>query len=274
MTVATTQTAYDTTYGDNAAENYERYFVPVIPRRFGSALIKEARLRPGERVLDLACGTGIIARMAVEQVGPAGLVAGVDVNSAMLDTARAVNAGLPIKWYESSAESIPLPDRTFDVAFCQLGLQFIADQAAALRELRRVLVPGGRVYINTPVPNEFFDVLDREIARHVSEEASAFVHAVFSLHDPHVLADLLTNAGFAQADVRVHTEHIQLPGPRDFMWHYISCTPLLALLQQAGKAQNQALEDAVATGWQPWRTKAGMSYDQAVLVGTATVPAA
>lgn len=269
MTMTTAQPNYLTSYSDNAAENYERYFVPVIPRPFGIDLVAEARLQPGERVLDVACGTGIIARLAAERVGAAGYVAGLDPTPPMLSVARSIPSAIPIRWYETSAESIPLPDKSFDVVFCQLGLQFIADRAAALREMRRVLVPGGRIYINTPVPNPFFDVLDEEIARHVSVEASAFVHAVFCLNDPQELHDLLADAGLTAPAVRVHAKQINPPAARDFMWHYIHCTPLMAVAPRTGSAQGDALERDVVAGWRPWSTPDGMSCEQAVLVGTA-----
>jgi ubiquinone/menaquinone biosynthesis C-methylase UbiE len=270
MTIAaTTQIAYGVSYGNNAAENYEKYFVPVIGGPFGADLIEDARLEPGERVLDMACGTGTIARLAAARVAPTGFVSALDVNAAMLSVARSITATLPIKWYETAAESIPLPDNSFDVVLCQMGLQFFEDKAAALREAHRVLRPGGRLCINTPMPNQLFDVLDREIARHVSKEASAFVHAVFSLNDPQELRDLLTGAGFEPEKIRVHRKQLQLPSARDFMWQYIYCTPLMALLPQSGNEQTQALECAVVRGWQPWAAADGMSYEQSVLVGSA-----
>jgi len=270
MTIATSkQSAYGSTYGDNAAENYEQYFVPVIGRPFGVDLVAGAALQPGEHVLDVACGTGTVARLAAERVGPKGHVSGLDVNAAMLSVARSLPSAIPVKWYETSAESVPLADASFDVVFCALGLQFIDDKAAALREMRRVLRPGGRVYINTPMPNPFFDVLDREIARHVSEEASVFVHAVFSLNDPRELRTLLTDAGFETAEAHPHSKQLRLPAARDFMWQYIHCTPLMALVPQSGDARTTALERAVVAGWQPWATGDGMSYDQSVLVGSA-----
>jgi len=270
MSVATSkQSAYGTTYGDNAAENYEQYFVPVIGRPFAVDLVADAALQPGERVLDVACGTGIVARLAAERVGPTGQVSGLDVNAAMLGVARSLPSGVPIKWYETSAESVPLPDGAFDVVFCQLGLQFMADKAAALREMRRMLAPGGRVYISTPMPNAFFDVLDREIARHVSEEASVFVHAVFSLNDPREVHTLLADAGFEAPEAHPHSRRLRTPAARDFMWQYIHCTPLMALVPQSGDARNAALERAVVAGWQPWMSGDGMSYEQSVLVGTA-----
>ena len=265
----TTQTHFGPSYSDNAAENYEQHFVPVIGRPFGADLVQQADLRPGEHVLDVACGTGIIARLAAARVAPNGSVAALDVNPAMLSVARSIPAPLPIKWYETSADSMPLPDASFDVVFCQLGLQFIADKHAALREMHRVLRPGGRLFISTAMPNPVFDVLDREIARHVSDAAAGVVRAVFSLHDPNEIRELLTEAGFSAPDVRTHRKQLQTPPPRDFMWQYIYCTPLMTVVPQPGTAQADTLERAVAEGWQLWTTGTGMSHEQAVLVASA-----
>jgi ubiquinone/menaquinone biosynthesis C-methylase UbiE len=269
MSTATTQTVYGTAYGENAAENYERYFTPVIGGPFAADLVEDAQLQPGERVLDVACGTGTIARLAAERVGQDGAVSALDVNAAMLAVARAIPSAIPIKWYETSAESIPLPDNSFDVVFCGLGLQFFADQRAALRELRRVLVPGGRLHINTPRPNALFELFDREITRHMGAQAGAFVRAVFSLHDPQELHSLLVDAGFTTPRVRIHRKRTQLPAAREFMWQYIYCTPLIGLLPQVSAAAKDALEQAIVAGWQPWVTANGMRHEQEVLVGTA-----
>lgn len=262
-------TAWTPSYGSNAAENYEKYFVPVIGGPFALDLVNDAGLRPGERVLDVACGTGTIARLASERVGMSGRVSGLDVNAAMLQIARSLPAAAPIKWYETAAESVPLPDESFDVIFCGLGLQFFADKPAALREMRRLLKPGGRVYLSTPRPNAFMDVLDRSMARSVSEEASAFVHAVFSLNDPDELKGLLTDAGFSSVTTRIHPRDVQLPPAREFMWQYISCTPLMALLPQSGNAQTEALERDVVAGWEPWASGDGLRCEQSCVFTVA-----
>ncbi len=263
------QTVWTPSYGDNAAENYEKFFVPVIGGPFALDLVNSAGLRPAERVLDVACGTGTIARLAAERVGQNGRVAGLDINAAMLHVARSLPSANPIKWYETAAESIPIPDESFDVAFCGLSLQFLADKVAALREMRRVLKPGGRVYISTPVPNAFMDIFDQAIARHISKEAAAFVHAVFSLHDPNELQRLLTEAGFTSITTRVHTREIHFPPAREFMWQYIACTPLMTLLPKSGNAQTEALEREVVAQWQPWATEDGMRNKQSCVFSIA-----
>jgi ubiquinone/menaquinone biosynthesis C-methylase UbiE len=261
--------AWTPSYGNNAAENYQKYFVPVIGGPFALDLVNEAGLRPGEHVLDVACGTGTIARLAAERVGVNGRVSALDVNAGMLTVARSLPSATPIKWYETAAESVPLPDKSFDVIFCGISFQFFADKAAALREMHRVLKPGGRVYISTPQPNAPFDLFDRAIARHVSEEASAFVHAVFSMHDPREMERLLADAGFSAIRTRSKGRNVQLPPAREFMWQYIYCTPLMAVLPQSGNAQTEALERDVVAGWQPWSSDDGVRFEQTNLVSSA-----
>jgi ubiquinone/menaquinone biosynthesis C-methylase UbiE len=241
---------YGKAYGGSAPENYQRYFVPVIGGPFAEDLIAEAALRPGERVLDVACGTGVVARLAAERVSPSGTVAALDLNPAMLSVARSVpSAGATIRWYETSAESIPLPDDAFDVVLCQLGLQFVADKSAALREMRRVLAPGGRVLVTTPPPNAFFDVLDDAMTQHVGSEAGAFVRMVFSLNDPVTLDRLFQDAGFIDVHVRTYAKALRLPAAREFLWQYVHSTPLTGKLANLDAARLAALERDVVDRW-------------------------
>ena len=134
----------------SAPEVYERELVPAVFGVWAPILVELAQPGPGERVVDVACGTGIVARIAATRVGPTGAVVGVDLNPGMLSVARSVvstdsRSGGPLQWQEASADKLPFPDGSFDVVYCQLGLQFFADRAAALREMRRVLGPGGRL---------------------------------------------------------------------------------------------------------------------------------
>src|SRR5262249_23935814 len=130
-------------YGGTGPEKYERYFVPAIAAPLAGDLVEAAALRAGERVLDLACGTGVVPRPGAGRGGPAGTVAGLDINPGMLAVARAATPpGTEIVWHQAPAHASALPDGAFDVVVCQLGLQFFPDQAAALREMHRVLAPG------------------------------------------------------------------------------------------------------------------------------------
>jgi ubiquinone/menaquinone biosynthesis C-methylase UbiE len=269
-TTGATHSVYGQTYGGTAPENYQRYFVPVIGGPFAADLVAEAALHPGERVLDVACGTGVVARLAADGVGPSGSVAALDLNPAMLSVARSIaSSGAAIRWYESSAESIPLPDDSFDVVFCQLGLQFVADQIGALREMRRVLAPGGRVLVSTPPPNAFFDMLDDAFARHVGSEAAGFVRIVFTLNDPATIERLFREAGFEDVTVRTYAKRLRLPVAREFLWQYVHCTPLTAMLANLDAAHIAALEDDVVNRWRSWSDGGGMTYEQGMNVAKA-----
>lgn len=270
-TSRTKESAYGAqAYGGSAPENYERHFVPLIGGPFASDLVAEAALRPGERVLDVACGTGVVARLAAEQVGAGGTVAALDLNPGMLAVARSIaSTGAAIRWYETSAESIPLPDAAFDVVFCQLGLQFVSDKRAALREMSRVLAPGGRVLVSTPPSNAFFEVLDDAMTRHAGSEAGAFVRMVFSLDDPAAIAQLFRDAGFADVAVRTYVKRLRLPSAREFLWKYVHCTPLGAILARLDPSRIVALERDVVDGWARWSDAAGITYEQGMNVATA-----
>ena len=130
-----------------AAELYQELLVPTVFKPWGTDLVELADLRQGERVLDVACGTGVVARLAAQQVGATGEVTGLDLNAGMLRVARSLPSlpGAPVTWVEGSALAMPLPDGSFDVVLCQQGVQFFPDQRAGLQEFKRVLVPRGRV---------------------------------------------------------------------------------------------------------------------------------
>src|SRR5262249_13923549 len=130
--------------------NYERYLVPAIFGPWAADLLALAAPQPGERVLDLACGTGAVARLTAERVGTAGAVIGLDLNPGMTELARSLPAprGAAVEWRVGTALELPFTNATFDLALCQQGLQFFSDRAAALGETRRVLRSGGRLALS------------------------------------------------------------------------------------------------------------------------------
>jgi len=246
-----TQGAYGETYGGTAPENYERYFVPTIGAPIANDLIEIAALRPGERVIDVACGTGVVTRLAANALGPGGSVAGLDVNAGMLAVARSVApADVSIDWYETSAEAIPLPSGSFDVVLCQMGLQFMADKLAALREMRRILAPGGRLVLNVPGPApKLFALMAAGLAKHIHPRCGQFPEMVFSLHDHDELRGLLANSGFADIEIHTATRTLPLPEAKDFLWQYVHCTPLAEPVGAATAEQRAAAEREISEGW-------------------------
>lgn len=264
-----TQQFYGKTYGGNAPENYERYFVPSIGAPFAEDLIARAALRPGERVLDVACGTGVVTRLAAQRVGDAGSVAGLDVNPGMLAVARlATSPQLGIRWYEASADAIPLPDGAFDVVLCQMGLQFISNKLGALREMRRVLAPGGRLLLNVPGPTPpMFAGMADALGKHIGPQATVFVHIVFSLHDQQELREIMRSAGFHEIDVQTTRTTLRLPPAKDFLWQYAYSTPLANVVAKASDASRAALEKEVDTKWRNFAADGTLRCD----VPTTTV---
>jgi ubiquinone/menaquinone biosynthesis C-methylase UbiE len=223
------------------------------------------------RVLDVACGTGVVARLAAERVGPTGTVVGLDINPGMLAVARAATPpGTAIDWHQAPAHAAPLPDGGFDVVVCQLGLQFFPDRAAALREMHRVLAPGARVVLNVPGPIPgLFSILAEELARHIKPELAPFVQQVFSLHDPRRLRALMAQAGFTQATAEPGTKALALPPPAEFLWQYVHSTPLAGAAAEAGEAARAALEHDVTARWEPFAHNDGLMLELRVVTAAA-----
>jgi ubiquinone/menaquinone biosynthesis C-methylase UbiE len=258
-------------HSKSPAENYQRYFVPAIGGPVAEDLMETAEVQAGERVLDVACGTGVVTRLAAERVGPSGTVAGLDVNPGMLAVARASTpSGISIHWYEASAEAMPLPDESFDVVLCQMGLQFVSNKPAALREMRRVLAGGGRVYVTVPGPKPpLFGVMTEALARHIRPQAAGFGDVVFSLHDVADMTKLMRDAGFRDIDVQAKPKFLHLPAPADFLWQYLYSTPLAEPVSKAGAERRMALERDVCSRWQSLVTDGGLPVE----VGMTTAAA-
>ena len=258
-------------FGASPAENYQRFFVPYIGQPVADDLSAVADLRPGQRVLDVACGTGVMTRLAAQRVGRNGAVAGLDVNPGMLAVARShTPPDTSIEWHQANADSMPLPDEAFDVVFCQMGLQFINSKLAALREMRRVLKPGGRALLNVPGPKPaLFAVLTDALASHLSPQAASFGDLVFSMHDVDELNELMRSAGFRKVDVQAKPKSLRLPVPKDFLWQYLYSTPLAEVLTQTGEAQREALEREVSAKWQKFVADDSMLLQVGITTATA-----
>jgi len=175
----------------SAAEIYEGFFIPALFREWPDRIIAAANIQAGQRVLDVACGTGILARAVAERVGPTGSVIGLDINEGMLTMAK--RKAPNIEWKHGRAESLPFEDNTFDTVVSQFGLMFFENRLAAIHEMSRVLRPGGQLAIavwgaleKTPGYAAMAALLERLFG---SETAEA-LHAPYSLGDLEVLLPL------------------------------------------------------------------------------------
>ena len=228
-----------------SAENYQRHFVPLIATPVSKDLLRIADLQPGEHVIDVACGTGHVTRVATERVGITGTVTGIDIAPDMIEVAKSipVPGGASIDWQIADAAALPIPDESVDVVLCQLGMMFMEDRAVAVAEMRRVLVPSGRMVINTPgrIP-PFFDALERALIEHISPDLGGFVSAVFSMCDPDDVARLVRGAGLRDVTSTVLPTTLRLPAPAEFLWQYIGLTPMAGFIEQAPETARSALE--------------------------------
>jgi ubiquinone/menaquinone biosynthesis C-methylase UbiE len=233
-----------------AAELYDRYLVPAITSLWAADLIARAMPQPGERVLDVACGTGVVARLAAERMG-SGRAAGLDINGGMLAVARshAPIPGVPIEWHEASVLSMPFAEASFDLILCQLGLQFFPDRPAALREMHRVLAPSGRLALSvysaiehTPAARALADALDR----HLGPGASAIKRSEHVFADADALCQLITGAGFRDVVLQTVTQTIRFTSPREYVRLQIGATPMADLVAGMDGVRRQALVDAIA----------------------------
>lgn len=252
-------------------EVYQREMVPAIFARWAPDLIELAGLGPGERVLDVACGTGVVTRVAAERVGPTGKVTGLDINKEMLAAARAQAAPPTVEWVEGSALAIPLPDGSIDAVVCQQGLQFFPDRAAAVREMRRVLVPGGRLALSVWRSVEHqaaFHALQAALSRRVGAERSAL--PPFGFGDRDALRAVVTAGGFRDVRIRSEIRTTRFPSPQRFVRAIVAGAPtMLGALAGQGEETLDALANEVADDAREWIDDDGFAFPQVTHIATA-----
>lgn len=251
------------------AEVYDEMFVPALFQQWGPIVADAARIGRGDSVLDVACGTGVLACAALERVGPQGVVAGVDPNADMLAVAR--RKSTRIEWREGRAESLPFPDRSFDAVVSQFGMMFFDDRPAALGEMMRVLRPDGRIAVavcdtldHSPGYAALADLLQRLFGERI---ADAF-RAPFVLGDPERLLSIAAAAGIADAEVARHHGSVRFASIRSLISTERACVWTLGgMLDETQFAEllleaEQALKPFV-------RTDGAIAFEMPALILTA-----
>jgi SAM-dependent methyltransferase len=195
-----------------AAEAYEALFVPALFGQWAAKVADAAQILLNQRILDVACGTGALAREAALRTGPSGYVAGVDPNPGMLAVAK--DLAPAVDWKKGVAEALPFPDNSFDAVVCQFGLMFFPDRRQAIQEMFRVLKPGGRLVAavwdslaNIPAYAAEVALLERLAGRRAADA----LRAPFVLGERQTLAGLFTGAAASAIDISTQTGTAQFP---------------------------------------------------------------
>jgi ubiquinone/menaquinone biosynthesis C-methylase UbiE len=203
----------------SAAEVYEEFFVPALFQEWTSRVVEAAQIGPGQRVLDVACGTGVLARTVAERLGLAGSVVGLDINDGMLEVAR--QKAPNIEWRHSAAESLPFERDRFNAVVSQFGLMFFVDQRAAIQEMARVLQPGGRLAVavwgSLETSSGYAAMVDL-LRRLFGDQAADALRAPFSLGDRTRLRSLFDEAGIN--DIQISTSQGMARFPSIDSWIY------------------------------------------------------
>ncbi len=251
------------------AEVYDELFVPALFRQWGPIVAGAARIGDGERVLDVACGTGVLALAALERVGPEGTVAGLDANPDMLSVARRKSTA--IEWREGKAESLPYPDQSFDAVVSQFGLMFFDDRPAAFREMMRVLQPKGRLAVavcdaldHSPGYAALARLLEKLFGDHV---ADAF-RAPFVLGDPDKLRRICAAAELGNAKIARHNGSVRFASIASLVSTERACVWTLGGMLDDGQFATLLREAEQAL--KPFADKDGTSvFDMPALIVTA-----
>jgi len=241
-----TNKSTDWKFEQGSPEAYEQYFVPVIFSPWAERLIDRATIQDGDHVLDVACGTGIVARFASPLVGETGSVVGVDNDEGMLAVAKetAAEEQLTIQWKEADATNLPFSEERFDIVLCQQGLPFFDDPIPALEEIRRVVAADGRVFLNVGRSLEYqpgWEVLAKALSRHIGDEWGAMMHGPFPTWDGGDLQQIAQNAGFDDVSVTIDIGSVRFPSVEAFISQQAATSPLAEPIGAAPKAVRDEL---------------------------------
>ena len=255
----------------SAPEVYERDLVPAVFGPWATILIGLAPPKVGDRVIDIACGTGIVARIAAAKVGPSGAVAGVDLNPGMLNVARSLKTtddAAPVQWQEASADKLPFPDGSFDVAYCQLGLQFFANRPAALRNAQGSIYKGPA---RSDGVVQQFEAFVEILERNVSPAAATMMRAPFGLSDANELSRLVAAAGFRDITIQQRVGAVEFPSVERFILSSVAGSPLASHVSQASDVARENLIADTKLALEKYVGNRGLSLPIAAHLLTAAV---
>ncbi len=268
-TATQTSTAHGWQLEEDSATAYERFLVPLLFDTSARDLVDRLQVRSGDRVLDVACGTGAVARHAAERADE---VVAVDLNPGMLAAAKEAVPHPSIRWQEASADALPLSDGSVDIVCCQQGLQFFGDRSAALAEMHRVTAPDGRLGLSVCRPLEHqpgYQPLVDGLRRHVGQAAAEGMASPFGFGDRDEVVALVRAAGFRDVEVRIVIWPLRASSPEAFLRGETASSPLGGVIADLDDEVIDALIADISEGLAPHTDDAGISFPIETLVVTA-----
>jgi ubiquinone/menaquinone biosynthesis C-methylase UbiE len=244
-----------------AAETYDAQLVPALFAVWAPRLVNAAGVQVGDRVLDVACGTGVVAREAAARVGPGGEVTGLDLNPWMLTVGRRLQPDL--SWHEGDASALPYADTSFDRVLCQFGLRYVRDRVAALREMGRVVTAVGSVAIAVWASLDRgspFELLRDLLDRHAGPEAGDFLRAPFVLGTIEAVNDLVSAAGLRILRSETPVGRVTFPSIDGFVRAQVAGSPIAGLLADRGEDLYRRLLPEAHVRLQPFVDATGCSF--------------
>ncbi|MGE5269627.1 MAG: class I SAM-dependent methyltransferase [Thiohalocapsa sp.] len=229
---------------------YDRYLGPLIFEPYAVDLAERVAGAGAGRVLETACGTGIVTRALARALPPSAEIVATDLNQPMLNLAAAQNDDARISWERADALALPFPDASFDAVVCQFGAMFFPDKVAAYREALRVLRPGGRFLFSMwdrIEENEFADVVTNAVAALFPADPPSFLpRTPHGHHDTAVIRADVTAAGFGDVGVERIERRSRAASPREPAIGYCQGTPLRNELEARDPARLAEATEAAA----------------------------
>ena len=245
----------------NAPLAYDTHIVDVFLQDYSRRLLEVAAIKPGDRVLDVACGTGVVTQLVANRIGSAGQIVGFDLNAGMLARASAFReTAAAIEWRVGSATDMPFAD--FDCIVCQHGLQFIPDKATAVSEMHRVLADRGQTVISVWRSIEHCPwqaAIADAVERNVGSEQAAQIRSAFSFGDADQLQRVIVAAGFRGLKIQIDRDTIRHASIAEYVPGYISATPVAAAIAGLDKEAQAKITADVRDALAAYRVGDGLA---------------
>ena len=201
-----------------AAQGYEQHFVPAIFKQWPQRIIKAADVKEGDSVLEVGCGTGVLAREVIKRVGPDGGVTGLDLSESMLGVARSICPDVDFR--QGNAMDLPFDNESFDAVIAPFMLMFVSEPVLAVSEMWRVLKPDGRLVISVWQPlgqNPVYADLVEIVRRRIDDAAGTSLAWPFALGEDGALRQICRSAGVSDVDISVHDGRAKFPSLDGFV---------------------------------------------------------